>query len=108
MDEETAKRAREHGVTHVGLPWYEPDSYEQVVAVMEDRHRLHATYAQWLQDALQTEQQMRRYGFVPVRAVLRPGEFEAFCRRSDCHVDAQGRTHFANLRAVQAQGGGTH
>jgi len=89
MNEETAQRMRQMGVTHVGLPWYEAHSYEQVVTVMQDRHRLHATYTQWLQNALQTEQFFGRHGFITVRAVLRPGDFERFCRNTGQHLNAQ-------------------
>ena len=75
-----------------GLPWFEPETFDQVKALMEDRDRLHRSYAEWLIDAERTEDQLRRRGDLVVRAYLRPDEFPQWCRANGHDVDAQGRT----------------
>ena len=103
MNKEFFERARQQGITHIGLSWFEAESYEQVVSVMEDRDRMHRTHAQWLIGAINTEKALRREGFVTVRAVLRLPGFLDFCTQHGACVDASGRNHFASFIAAQAQ-----
>jgi hypothetical protein len=103
MNQEFFQRLRQQGITHVGLPWFEAQSYQQVVAIMEDRHGMHRTHAQWQAGARKTEEALRREGFVTVRAVLRLPDFIDFCTRHGQRVNAEGRTHFASFVAAQAQ-----
>ena len=103
MNKELLQRLRQQGVTHIGLAWFEPESYQQVVAVMEDRDRLARTHAQWLPGALRAEKELSGEGVVAVRAVLRAADFVDHCRRHGQRVDASGRTHFAGLVAAEEQ-----
>lgn len=103
MNKELAQSLRQHNITHVGLAWFEPESWEQVAAIMEDRDRMARNYADWLAGAIRSEEEVRREGFVPVRAVLRAGDFLDHCRRNGQRIDASGRTHFAGLVAAQEQ-----
>lgn len=103
MNQNAFQLLRQQGVTHMGLPWYEAESYEQVIAVMEDRDRLHPSYTQWLQDARKTEERARREGFMALRAVLRLPDFINHCRTHGQRVDASGRIHYANFIAAQVQ-----
>jgi hypothetical protein len=103
MNEEFFERLRQQGITHVGLPWFEAESYKQVLAVMEDRHHLHRTHAQWQAEASNTEETLRREGLIPVRAVLRLPDFVDFCAQQKLRVDASGRNHFASFVAAQHQ-----
>lgn len=103
MNQEFFERLRQQGITHVGLPWFEAESYQQVVAVMEDRDRLHRTHAQWLADATKTEEALRREGFMTARAVLRLPDFVDFCTKHGTRIDASGRNHFASFIAAQKQ-----
>jgi len=103
MNKEFFEKLRQQGVTHVGLAWFEPESFQQVAAVMKDRDRMARTYDEWIGGAMRTEETLRREGFVTVRAVLRPDEFVAHCRRHGEEVDASGRNHFASFVAAQVQ-----
>lgn len=103
MNKELLNRLRQQGITHIGLAWFEPESFQQVLAVMEDRDRMASTYAQWLPGALRAEKELSREGFVPVRAVLRAVDFVEHCRRHGQRIDASGRTHFASFIAAEEQ-----
>lgn len=103
MNKEFFEGLRKQGITHVGLAWFEPETYQQVVSVMKDRDRLYPTHVEWLQAASKMEEAMRREDFVPVRAVLRADEFVAHCRRHGLQVDSNGRNHFASFIAAQVQ-----
>lgn len=103
MYKELVQRLRQNNITHVGFAWFEAESYEQVAAVMEDRHRMAPSYAAWLPGALKAEEEFKREGFVTVRAVLRKDEFLANCAAHSQRVDASGRNHFASFVASQVQ-----
>lgn len=88
----------------VGLPWYEAETFEEVMALMKDGDRLFRTYAEWEVAAQRTEERLSGEGNLVVRAHIRPVEFAEWCRARGHDVDAQGRLAFANWTAKQAHG----
>ena len=96
------------------LPWYEPETYERVCALMHDRDRLFGTYAQWLAAAQRTEDQLSRKGARTVRVTLDLVRFPAWCaaHRPGLHIDAQARIQYAGFVAAQdyqaGQAGAAH
>ena len=93
-------------ITIVGLPWYEPESYERVCALMHDKDRLFRTYALWLAQAQRTEQQMGKDGTRTVRVTLDLVQFPAWCaaHRPGLHIDSQARMQYASFIAAQVHG----
>jgi len=87
----------------VGLPWYEPETYDRVCALMSDKDRMFSTYASWLAAAQRTEDQMRRQGHSTVRVVLDLEQFPAWCtaNRPGLDIDAEARTQYASFIAAQ-------
>lgn len=85
------------------LPWYEPESYERVCALMHDKDRLFRAYAEWLAAAQRTEEQLGRDGARTVRVTLDLVRFPAWCaaHRPGQHIDAQARMQYASFVAVQ-------
>lgn len=96
------------------LPWYEPETYERVCALMHDQDRLFGTYAEWLAAAQRTEQQLSKNGARTVRVTLDAVQFPAWCaaHRPGQHIDGQARIQYASFIAVQmhhaSQGGAGH
>lgn len=88
-------------ITIVGIPWYEPSSYQQVTALMEDGHNLPATFEHFLVQAVSAENRLKGKGYRVVRAVIRPGDFEAWCRSRGLNVNSDGRKQFASWTAAQ-------
>ena len=64
------------------LPWYEPETYERVCALMHDQDRLFGTYADWLRNAQRTEEHLRGQGARTVRVTLDLVHFPAWCART--------------------------
>lgn len=88
----------------VGMVWYSLEDFDEIKAMMEDGHKLHATHAEWRAAAEQGERRFRREGHLVVRAHLVPAAFREHCRRHGLKLDANGRNHFANLVAYQLHG----
>lgn len=86
-----------------GLPWYEPETYQRVCALMSDTHKLFGTYADWLAAAQRTEQQLRRQGQRTVRVPLDLVQFPAWCaaKRPGQNIDADARMQDASYMAAQ-------
>lgn len=87
-----------------GLPWYEPETYRSVCALMQDQDRLFGTYEEWLAAAQHTEEQLRLRGARTVRVVLDLERFPAWCaqHRPGQHIDGQARGQYASFIAMQA------
>ena len=86
-----------------GLPWYEPETFEGVCALMHDKDRLFGTYASWLAAAQRTEQHLRGQGVPTIRVTLDLVQFPAWCatHRPGLHIDAEARTQYAAFAAAQ-------
>jgi hypothetical protein len=91
----------------VGIPWYTLDDFAEIKAMMEDGHKLAATYSQWRMAAEQAEKKFRREGCLVVRAALEPKAFRDYCLLHDLRLDAHGRGQFAAFIAKE-QHGTTH
>lgn len=87
-----------------GMAWYEASSYEQVKAIMEDGHKLPSTFKDFLRQAESMEHKLKGEGVLVVRAIILPGEFEAWCRANGQRVNAEGRMAFANWIAYKTHG----
>lgn len=85
------------------LPWYEPQSYERICALMADKDGLFGTYAEWLAAAQRTEQHLRGQGETTVRVVLDLIQFPAWCaaNRPGLHVDGKVRMAYAAAMAAE-------
>ncbi|MCG6203672.1 hypothetical protein LPW26_03400 [Rhodopseudomonas sp. HC1] len=86
----------------MGIPWYERDSYDRILQVMQDAHVLPATFEDWQQLARKVERTGQSSGTIVVRAVINPDEFVAWCRGRRLNVDAEARMTFANEAAYKA------
>jgi hypothetical protein len=85
-----------------GIPWYRPQDYSRILAIMEDAHLLPPTYEIWREKAERLERDIKRSGQVVVRAVIDPEEFLVFCAARHLHVDAKARVAFANQATLRA------
>ena len=80
---------------NTGMSWYTEGDYSRVREMMADGAGLPATYAHWLQAAMQGEQKLQRAGHVVVRAGICPDEFVAWCTSRNMQPDGKARTAFA-------------
>ncbi len=85
----------------VGLPWFYRQDYGRILEIMEDAAAMPERYDQWLKQAEAFERQVKRAGKVPVRAIVDPGEFPAWCRARGLKIDGKARVQFANEAAYR-------
>lgn len=87
-------------VQATGMVWYLAEDFDKIKALMEDRHTLHRTHAEWQRAAEQGEQSFRAKGGRVYRAIVRPAEFKAWCNARGLKIDAQARNQFASEFAL--------
>lgn len=89
----------------VALPWYEAESFQAVMALMQDPHALFATHAAWQAKAERTEDLYRRAGKTTVRVVLDVVNFKKWCdaQPPGLRIDAKARIDYAVHVAHQQQ-----
>lgn len=84
----------------IGLGWYQERDYPAILEMMEDAHRLPATFASWLAKAEQSEAGFKKQGHAVIRAMIAPVEFSAWCQSRGMKADAEARKMFANTVAA--------
>jgi hypothetical protein len=92
---------REYGIGrrhNIGLAWFRPEDYSQILKIVEQPRDLSGDYNQWLEKTEGTERYWKRRGFLVVRVVVDPEKFLAWCsaRSVEPNGDALGR--FVQLR----------
>lgn len=90
----------------IALPWYEAESFQSVMALMQDKHALFATHAEWQAKAERTEDLYRRAGKTTVRVTLNAVDFKNWCaaQPAGLRIDAKARIDYAVHIAHQQQG----
>ena len=83
----------------VGMAWYARENYDAIRRLMADGHQFARTFEEWQRDAQRLEHQLRRDGFVVVRAFINPGLFAAWCKVHALGANAAARKKFANFIA---------
>lgn len=85
-----------------GLVWFRRETYFEAKELMEDGHRLPATFERWLEYASHSEAMHQANGRKTVRAYIDPQEFAQWCRARGLDINAKARNKFANFVAYQA------
>ena len=86
----------------VGVAWYEPDQWQQLLAVSVDGDKLEETYDEWVQDAERVIKELRRQGFHVVKVRVKIDELVAWCRKKKIPVNGEARSQFAAFKLQQS------
>ncbi len=87
----------------VPIPWYTEEDYALTRAVMNDGGQLPTRYDKWRFAAETEERELREDGFHPVRVVVVPGKFVAWCSERMTHLNAVARRQYVQS-IVEKQG----
>jgi hypothetical protein len=85
-----------------GIPWYEANTYDRILEVMEDACLLPDTYEKWLRGASDVLAHAEQNGDHPVKVTIDPDGFQEWCVAQGFGADSEARLEFAYL-AAQAQ-----
>ncbi len=80
----------------VGLPWYEPDQYDELRSSLADGSRLPLNYETWRVATEQMEGEVMRSGVEVVRVLIKPAAFAAWCAQHGVESDAATRARYAS------------
>ena len=86
----------------VGIAWYRPESYGQVMELMADGASFPKSHASWRQKAGRMERELKRQGNQPVRVEVNPTVFAGWCKDREFPADSEARARFV-AEAVAAR-----
>jgi hypothetical protein len=96
------RRSLSQAHSKVGVAWYEPDQWQQLLAVSVDRDKLEETYAEWVQDAEKVIKELRRQGVQVVKVRVKIDELVAWCQRQNISVNGEARSQYAAYKLQQS------
>lgn len=85
----------------VGMAWYKRENFERLMAMFEDRYKLHRTFDEWLRDAENGRKAQEAKGVRVVCVDIDPDHFPAWCKARGLHIDAKARMDYASLIAYK-------
>jgi len=86
----------------IGVIWYKSEEdFLAARAIFTDAFLLPDTYREYLERFSEIAAQIKAAGKTIVKAEFDPGTFVAWCNARRLNVDANGRTAFANEKAVE-------
>ena len=88
--------------SNVGIAWYEPDQWQQLLAVSVDRDKLEETYDEWVQDAERVIRELRRQGVQVVKVRVKIDELVAWCQSQNISVNGEARSQYAAYKLQQS------
>lgn len=78
------------------------NQYNEFLSVFTDIHKLPATFSRWKELTEKGVKQAESAGMIVIRAYAEStAEFIEFCRHHSKGIDAEGRKHFANVKAIE-------
>lgn len=85
----------------VGMAWYKRENFARLMAVFEDRHKLHRTFDEWLRDAEIGRKAQEAKGVRVVCVDIDPDHFPRWCAAKGLGINAQARMNYASLIAYK-------
>ncbi len=81
--------------TPVGVAWYKPDQWQELLAVSVDKDKLEATYDEWVEEAERVINELRRQGLHIVKVDVNIEELVAWCQSQNIPVNGEARSMYA-------------
>jgi hypothetical protein len=77
------------------IPWFAEDEYDRARSLMTDVGHLPTDYKTWRRSAEAEEHRLRSGNMNPVRIVIVPANFVAWCSERGIALDAESRSRYA-------------
>jgi hypothetical protein len=86
----------------IGIGWYTPESYRELLAIADDRDALPDTFEEWEKQARKTLFIMRGEGHEPEQVFLNISELRAWCLERKLPINGNTRADFVSKKLHQA------
>ena len=91
----------------VGIPWYRREDWDGLLELFADADKMHDSYDDWLETAIETEEHLRSAGLTVERIVIDADEFSGWCALRGLALDADARSGYAaEMNHLKHQGDG--
>ena len=95
--------ARKNKNTHqvVGIPWYTEKDWQKMLALAEDKDKLHTSYAAWLANTDKSIVFLTNKGTLFERIDIDPIQYACWCERKSLKKDRHSRTAYTQRLLYQ-------
>jgi hypothetical protein len=83
-------------LVRIGVGWYTPASYIELLAVSDDRSELSDSFEEWERHARKTLFVMRGEGHEPEQVFVNIAELVAWCRERKLPINGKSRADFVS------------
>jgi hypothetical protein len=85
----------------VGIAWYKPENFDQLLAMFEDGNTIRLSYPEWRKAAELGVERHQRAGKTTVKIDIDPVEFPRWCAYEGRPMNAQARIAYTNFVAAK-------
>jgi hypothetical protein len=78
----------------VGLAWYQPEQWQRLREISQDRNNLEDTYREWVRNAEKAIRELNRNGIQIVKVTLDVEELLLWCQSQNIPVDDEARSRY--------------
>lgn len=79
----------------MGMAWYRPEDWEELLRISADAGKLESTHAEWLECAIKARQDFLAQGIFVHKVVVDLEDLKAWCARKGVAIDGDSRSEYA-------------
>jgi trans-aconitate methyltransferase len=85
----------------IGVAWYTPEQWERLRSLAADADTLDDTHQDWLKNATDLVQWLKKQGFRVVKVPLDIDEWVAWCQKNGKALDGTARSEFTSQKVSE-------
>lgn len=90
-------KIRRGELVEIGIAFYRPDQWEQLLATAEDSEELESTWEEWRKNADNLIKNLRSAGIKVKEVLIDLNEFNEYCRVNNLPNNAETRSKYVSL-----------
>jgi hypothetical protein len=80
--------------TVVGVAWYQPEQWQQLLEISTDRDDLEDSYQEWVRDIERVVKELNRNGIQCVKVAVEVEQLLAWCQGQNIPVNGEARSRY--------------
>ena len=81
----------------LGLSWYQPEQWDRLIEISEDRESLDDSYEDWKKNANKTIRDIRSAGKIARKVNINPEDLLAWCNENSLPVNGKSRSEYVTV-----------
>jgi len=90
--------------TQVGIAWYEPEQWQRLREISEDREELEETHQEWVRDVMRAIKELERNGIQCVKVAVDIDQLLEWCQNQKIPVNGEARSRYVSDKLQSEMG----